>query len=102
MGSKLPKEKWHFVNHHLSHAASAFLASPFEEAAVMLVGLDIDRIEQGLEILATQPRGAERVLRMVSDYAIDNVSDKVLRIMVSYTDFVRRRVWRQERPNSVH
>ncbi len=66
----------------------------FEEAAVMLVGLDPDRIAQGLSILASQPRGDERALRLVADYAPENVSDKVLRIILSYTDFVRRRVWK--------
>jgi UDP-N-acetylglucosamine 2-epimerase len=68
----------------------------FEEAAVMLVGLNQDRVDQALSVLATQPRGADRLLRMVRDYEPTNVSDKVLRIILSYTDFVRRRVWRQE------
>ena len=67
----------------------------FEQAAVMLVGLDLDRVLQGLEVLATQPRGVERGLQMVNDYAPQNVSDKVLRIILSYTDFVNRKVWRQ-------
>lgn len=65
----------------------------FEEAAVMFVGLDVNRVLQGLEVLASQPRGAERSLRMVNDYATANVSDKVLRIILSYTDFVNRKVW---------
>jgi UDP-N-acetylglucosamine 2-epimerase len=68
----------------------------FEEAAVMLVGLNQARVDQALDVLATQPRGADRLLRMVRDYEPANVSDKVLRIILSYTDFVRRRVWRQE------
>jgi UDP-N-acetylglucosamine 2-epimerase (non-hydrolysing) len=67
----------------------------FEEAAVMMVGLDADRIEQGLDILSSQPRGSERLLRAVVDYTPPNVSDKVLRILLSYTDFVQRRVWRR-------
>ena len=67
----------------------------FEEAAVMFVGMDVDRVLQGLEVLATQPRGAQRALRMVSDYAPDNVSDKIVRIILSYTDFVNRKVWRK-------
>ena len=67
----------------------------FEEAAVMFVGMDIDRIFQGLDVLATQPRGKQRALRMVSDYATDNVSDKIVRIILSYTDFVNRKVWRK-------
>ncbi len=65
----------------------------FEEAAVMFVGLDANRVLQGLDVLASQPRGAERSLRMVNDYAPANVSDKVLRIILSYTDFVNRKVW---------
>jgi UDP-N-acetyl-L-fucosamine synthase len=65
-----------------------------EEAAVMMTGLDVDRVRQGLAILATQPRGAERSLRQVADYSMPNVSDKVLRIIHSYTDYVRRVVWK--------
>jgi UDP-N-acetylglucosamine 2-epimerase len=67
----------------------------FEQAAVMMVGLDIERIEQCLDILARQPRGAQRLLHPVADYLPDNVSDKVLRIIHSYADFVQRRVWRK-------
>jgi len=66
-----------------------------EEAAVMMTGLDPDRIAQALDILAHQGRGAIRSLRMVDDYAVDNVSDKVLRLIVSYTDFVNQRTWRK-------
>ena len=65
----------------------------FEEAAVIFVGMSIDRVMQGLGILETQPRGSERSLRLVTDYATNNVSDKVLRIIQSYTDFVNRKVW---------
>ena len=67
----------------------------FEEAAVMMVGLDVDRVQQGLSVLQDQPRGVSRLLQMVDDYQADNVSDKVLRIILSYTDFVNRRVWRK-------
>jgi UDP-N-acetylglucosamine 2-epimerase (non-hydrolysing) len=67
----------------------------FEEAAVMMVGLDVERVAQGLAILAEQPRGDERRLHMVRDYRPENVSDKVLRIIMSYTDFVNRRVWKK-------
>lgn len=67
----------------------------FEEAAVMFVGMDVDRVLQGLDVLATQPRGQHRALHLVRDYAPDNVSDKVLRIILSYTDFVNRKVWRK-------
>jgi len=65
----------------------------FEEGAVMLVGLNPERVREGLAILADQPRGAERLLPMVADYRTIEVSDKVLRIVQSYTDFVNRRVW---------
>jgi len=67
----------------------------FEEAAVMMVGLDVERVAQGLSILAEQPRGDDRRLQMVRDYEPDNVSDKVLRIIMSYTDFVNRVVWKK-------
>jgi UDP-N-acetylglucosamine 2-epimerase len=67
----------------------------FEQAAVMMVGMSIERVEQGLAILADQPRGDTRGLHLVQDYAPDNVSDKVLRIIQSYTDFVNRKVWRK-------
>ncbi|MCB1968434.1 MAG: UDP-N-acetylglucosamine 2-epimerase, partial [Candidatus Accumulibacter sp.] len=67
----------------------------FEEAAVMMVGLRVDRVLQGLAILDRQPRGACRALHLVGDYAPDNVSLKVLRIIQSYTDFVNRKVWRK-------
>jgi UDP-N-acetylglucosamine 2-epimerase (non-hydrolysing) len=66
-----------------------------EEAAVMLVGLEIDRIQQCLKILKHQQRGADRNLRLVADYSPSNVSEKVLRIIYSYTDFVNRVVWKK-------
>ena len=66
-----------------------------EEAAVMMVGLEVDRVRQGLSILATQPRGADRALRQVADYSMPNVSDKVVRIIHSYTDYVNRTVWKK-------
>lgn len=66
-----------------------------EEAAVMMTGLDVDRVRQGLAILADQPRGEERVLRQVGDYSMPNVSDKVVRIIHSYTDYVNRVIWRK-------
>jgi len=68
----------------------------FEEAAVIFVGLSINRVMQGLSILETQPRGSERGLRLVTDYSPNNVSDKVLRIIQSYTDFVNLKVWGKE------
>ena len=67
----------------------------FEEAAVMMVGLNPERVLDALRVLEDQPRGSKRSLDMVADYAADNVSDKVLRIILSYTDFVNRRVWRK-------
>lgn len=66
-----------------------------EEAAVMMVGLEVERVRQGLSILATQPRGADRNLRLVADYSMPNVSDKVVRIIHSYTDYVNRVVWKK-------
>jgi UDP-N-acetylglucosamine 2-epimerase len=66
-----------------------------EEAAVMMVGLEVERVLQGLAILATQPRGEERSLRQVADYSMPNVAEKVLRIIHSYTDYVNRVVWKK-------
>jgi UDP-N-acetylglucosamine 2-epimerase (non-hydrolysing) len=66
-----------------------------EDSSVMMVGLDWGTVERGLAVLATQPRGQERLLRMVDDYNVPNVSEKVLRIILSYTDFVNRVVWRK-------
>lgn len=68
-----------------------------EEGAAMMVGLDVDRIMQGLAILDAQRSNAGRSLRIVSDYEMPNVSDKVLRIIQSYTDYVKRVVWRSDR-----
>lgn len=66
-----------------------------EEAAVMMVGLEVERVRQGLVILATQPRGTDRSLRLVADYSMHNVSEKVVRIIHSYTDYVNRVVWKK-------
>ena len=66
-----------------------------EEASVMMVGLEVDRVMQALAILDTQPRGEKRSLRKVADYSMPNVSDKVVRIIVSYTDYVNRVVWKK-------
>jgi UDP-N-acetyl-L-fucosamine synthase len=66
-----------------------------EEAAVMMVGLEIERVRQALTILETQPLGVERGLLMVGDYEAPNVSEKVVRIILSYTDYVNRRVWKK-------
>jgi UDP-N-acetylglucosamine 2-epimerase (non-hydrolysing) len=64
-----------------------------EEASVMMVGLNPERILQGLIELDTQKRGEERTLRSVSDYSMPNVSDKVVRIIISYVDYIKRTVW---------
>lgn len=66
-----------------------------EEAAVMMVGLELERVRQGLAILDGQLRGERRNIRMVSDYGMPNVSDKVVRIIQSYTDYVNRVVWKK-------
>jgi UDP-N-acetyl-L-fucosamine synthase len=66
-----------------------------EEAAVMMVSLDIERVRQALAVLDQQPRGPVRALNPVSDYSVPNVSDKVVRIIHSYTDYVNRVVWRK-------
>ena len=66
-----------------------------EEAAVMMVGLTAERVLQGLEILDHQPRGEERLLRLVADYSMPNVGEKVARIILSYIDYVNRVVWKK-------
>jgi UDP-N-acetylglucosamine 2-epimerase (non-hydrolysing) len=70
-----------------------------EEAAVMMVGLEVERVRQGLSIVSTQPRGDRHAdsheIRLVADYSMPNVSDKVLRIIHSYTDYVNRVVWKK-------
>ena len=66
-----------------------------EEGAVMMVGMEWDSIREGLRILETQGRGQQRQMRLVSDYAVPNVSEKVARIILSYTGYVNRTVWRK-------
>jgi len=66
-----------------------------EEASVMMVGLGVERIMQGLQILESQPTGEQRLLRQVTDYSMPNVADKVVRIIHSYTDYVNRVVWKK-------
>jgi UDP-N-acetylglucosamine 2-epimerase (non-hydrolysing) len=66
-----------------------------EETATMTVGLNVERVRQGLRILRDQPRDSERLLRLVDDYSMPNVSDKVVRLIHSYTDYVNRVVWRR-------
>jgi UDP-N-acetylglucosamine 2-epimerase (non-hydrolysing) len=66
-----------------------------EEASVMMVDLDIERVRQALAILVNQPRGENRGLLAVSDYSVPNVSEKVVRIIHSYTSYVNRVVWKK-------
>ena len=64
-----------------------------EEASVMMVGLNPERIMQGLVQLQSQKRGVERNFRSVADYSMPNVSEKMVRIILSYTDYIKRTVW---------
>lgn len=66
-----------------------------EEAAVMMVGFNFERVMQGLAILEQQTNGNERLFRQVADYSMPNVADKVVRIIHSYTDYVNRIVWKK-------
>jgi len=67
-----------------------------EEASVMMVGLNPERIFQGLIQLDSQKRGDERSFRNVIDYSMPNVSDKVVRIIISYVDYIKRVVWSEQ------
>jgi UDP-N-acetylglucosamine 2-epimerase (non-hydrolysing) len=66
-----------------------------EEGTVMMVGLNWGRVQEALAILEVQPRDTERILWVVEDYAVPNVSEKVVRIIMSYTDYVNRVVWQK-------
>lgn len=66
-----------------------------EEAAVMMVGMNVERVMQALAILELQPTGAQRMLQQVADYSMPNVSEKVVRIIHSYVDYVNRVVWKK-------
>lgn len=66
-----------------------------EEASVMMVGLNKDRVFQGLQILEGQGRDENRILNQVADYSKPNVSEKVLRIILSYTDYIKRFTWHE-------
>ena len=67
-----------------------------EETSVMMVGLNPERVLQGLIQLELQKRGGHRSFRNVADYSMPNVSDKIVRIIISYTDYIKRVVWNQE------
>ena len=67
-----------------------------EEGAVMMVGLVWERIREGLAILESQPRGEDRLLCIISDYNVPNVSEKIVRILLSYTGYVNRVVWQKQ------
>lgn len=66
-----------------------------EEGAVMLTGMRLENVERGLAVLASQERGACRTLRIPTDYDVSNVSEKVVRIILSYTDYINRKVWQK-------
>lgn len=66
-----------------------------EEGAVVMTGLSVERVRQALALLESQGRGKQRDLRLVADYSMPNVSEKVVRILHSYTDYVQRVVWRR-------
>ena len=66
-----------------------------EEAVVIMTGLEKERIMQSLSIIDKQPRGKQRLIRQVSDYSMPNVSEKILRIVHSYTDYVNRNIWKK-------
>jgi len=66
-----------------------------EEAAVMMVGLNAARVRQALDVLARQERGENRTMRLPVDYDVPNVSQKVLRIIISYVDYVKNVTWRE-------
>lgn len=68
-----------------------------EEGSVMMVGLSWERVRQGLRVLESQLRGADRTLRIPADYQMPNVSEKVVRIIHSYVDYVNAAVWRKPR-----
>ena len=67
-----------------------------EEGAVMMVGLEEERVIEGLDILKNQPKGEKRLINRVNDYSVPNVSEKVLRIIYSYTDYVNKFVWKKK------
>ena len=66
-----------------------------EEASVIMVGLNIDRVFQALNIINNQKRRSQRSLRIVKDYDYDNISEKIVRLIISYTDYVNNQIWKK-------
>ena len=66
-----------------------------EEASVIFTGLNIERVMQGLEIISSQRRNKYRSLDLVNDYSQNNVSKKIVRIIISYVDYVKNFVWKE-------
>ena len=65
-----------------------------EEAAVIMSGINYDRVIQSLEVLFSQKRDDHRTLKIVDDYKVENVSEKIIRIILSYTDYIKREIWK--------
>ena len=68
-----------------------------EEGSVMMVGLSLDRIDQAINLLSNQKIGEERTLNIVQDYSYENISEKIPRIILSYTDYVNQNVWKKRK-----
>ena len=66
-----------------------------EETSVMMTGVNSDRILQAIQILISQKRTSERDLNLVNDYNVNNLSEKILRIIISYTDYIKRKTWKK-------
>ena len=65
-----------------------------EEGAVIMSGINYDRVIQSLEVLFSQKRDDHRTLKIVDDYKVENVSEKIIRIILSYTDYIKREIWK--------
>ncbi len=66
-----------------------------EEASVMMTGINKDRIIQALEVLSSQKRNQDRTINIVKDYEIDNISEKIIRIIISYTNYIKQNIWKE-------
>jgi len=66
-----------------------------EEASVMMTGINKDRIIQALEVLSAQKRNQDRTINIVKDYEIDNISEKIIRIIISYTNYIKQNIWKE-------